>query len=48
LTQIVVIGTCVSIQYGYQWRFGSVATLIGGSSALPTTIGAAAVAMNEN
>jgi len=48
LTQIVVIGTCVSIQYGYQWRFGSVATLIGGSSALPTTISAAAVAMNEN
>ena len=47
-TQTVVIGTCVSIQYGYQWRFGRIATLLGGTTGLPTSIGAAAVAMNEN
>jgi hypothetical protein len=47
-TQTTVIGTCVSIQYGYQWRFGSVASLIGGTTVLPPTITAAAVAMNEN
>jgi Flp pilus assembly protein TadG len=47
-TQTTVIGTCVSIQYGYQWRFSSVATLIGGATVLPTSISAAAVAMNEN
>jgi len=47
-TQTVIIGTCVSVQYGYQWRFGSVATLIGGTTALPMSISATAVAMNEN
>ena len=43
-----VIATCVSIQYPYQWRFGRVNALLGGSTALPTRISAAAVAMNEN
>jgi len=46
--QTVIIGTCVSIQYVYQWRFGGVANILGASTVLPTTITAAAVAMNEN
>jgi Flp pilus assembly protein TadG len=46
--QTAVIGTCVSIQYAYQWRFGKVASLIGSSPALPSTLSAVAVAMNEN
>jgi Flp pilus assembly protein TadG len=46
VTQIV--GTCVSIQYSYQWRFGKVVSLLGGSAILPTAITAEAVAMNEN
>jgi hypothetical protein len=46
--QPAIIATCISVQYGYQWRFGSVATLLGGTTLLPTTITAAAVAMNEN
>jgi hypothetical protein len=43
-----VISTCVSIQYGYAWRFGRVASLLGATSTLPNTITATAVAMNEN
>lgn len=43
-----VIGTCVSIQYGYAWRFGRVASLLGASSTLPNAITVTAVAMNEN
>lgn len=43
-----VIGTCVSIQYGYAWRFGRVASLLGASSTLPNSIAVTAVAMNEN
>jgi hypothetical protein len=46
--QTAIIGTCISIQYGYQWRFGRIASVLGASTALPTTISAAAVAMNEN
>ncbi|MGA2744703.1 MAG: TadE/TadG family type IV pilus assembly protein [Candidatus Sulfotelmatobacter sp.] len=46
--QTAIIGTCISVQYGYQWRFGRIASLLGGATALPTTISAAAVAMNEN
>ena len=42
------IGTCVSIQYAYQWRFGRAASLLGGTAVLPSTITATAVAMNEN
>lgn len=47
-SQTAVIGTCVSIQYAYQWRFGNVSTLLGGSPVLPAAISATAVAMNEN
>ena len=43
-----VIGTCVSIQYGYAWRFGRVASLLGDTSTLPNAIAVTAVAMNEN
>jgi Flp pilus assembly protein TadG len=46
--QTAVIGTCVSIQYAYPWRFGKVASLLGSAASLPTQITAAAVAMNEN
>jgi Flp pilus assembly protein TadG len=47
-TQTLIIGTCVSIQYVYQWRFGGVANILGANTVLPTTITAAAIAMNEN
>jgi len=46
--QTAVIGTCVSIQYPYRWRFGRVASLLGSAVALPTEISATSVAMNEN
>ena len=46
--QTAIVGTCISIQYAYQWRFGFVASLVGASSTLPTSINATAVAMNEN
>ena len=46
--QTAIIGTCVSIQYPYPWRFGRVASLLGSAVALPTEISATAVAMNEN
>lgn len=46
VTQIV--GTCVSIQYSYQWRFGKVVSLLGSSAMLPAAITGEAVAMNEN
>jgi Flp pilus assembly protein TadG len=46
--QIAIVGTCVSIQYAYPWRFGRVASLLGANATLPSTISAAAVAMNEN
>jgi len=45
---VQVVGTCVSIQYSYQWRFGKVVSLLGSSAILPTNITAGAVAMNEN
>jgi len=47
-SQTAVIGTCVSIQYAYQWRFGNVASLLGSSPVLPRALSATAVAMNEN
>jgi Flp pilus assembly pilin Flp len=46
--QTAVVGTCVSIQYAYQWRFGNVASLLGSSPVLPSALSATAVAMNEN
>jgi Flp pilus assembly protein TadG len=47
-TQTAIIGTCVSIQYAYQWRFGRIASVLGSTMSLPTSITVAAVAMNEN
>jgi len=47
-SQTAVIATCVSIQYAYQWRFGRVASFLGGTTGLPTVVTATAVAMNEN
>jgi Flp pilus assembly protein TadG len=46
-SQTAIIGTCVSITYGYQWSFGRAASLWGLSPVLPATITASAVAMNE-
>lgn len=46
--QTAVVGTCVSIQYPYPWRFGRVASVLGSAIALPTQISATAVALNEN
>jgi hypothetical protein len=46
--QTAVVGTCVSIQYPYPWRFGHVASLLGSAVALPTQISATAVALDEN
>jgi len=45
---LTVIATCVSIQYAYPWRFGSVANLLGTTDILPSQITATAVALNEN
>jgi len=47
-TKTAVIATCVSIQYAYPWRFGRVASLLGRTATLPSSISATAVAMNEN
>jgi hypothetical protein len=46
--QTAIIGTCVSIQYGYPWRFGRAASLLGTTATLPMQISAVAVALNEN
>jgi Flp pilus assembly protein TadG len=46
--QTAIIGTCVSIQYNYPWRFKKVASLLGPTVTLPPTVYAVAVAMNEN
>jgi Flp pilus assembly protein TadG len=46
--ETTVIGTCVSITYGYQWRFDRVITLLGLKVSVPSSITATAVAMNEN
>ncbi len=43
-----VVGTCVSLQYGYQWRFDRVVTLLGFSNSLPSNLTSTAVGMNEN
>jgi Flp pilus assembly protein TadG len=47
-TSTAVLSTCVSIQYGYKWQFGRVASLLGSTAILPNTLTATAVAMNEN
>jgi Flp pilus assembly protein TadG len=46
--QLALINTCVSIQYPYTWKFGNVASLLGGNTILPMQITAVAVSMNEN
>ena len=46
--QTTFVGTCVSIQYFYPWRFGRAASLLGASTVLPAQIAGVAVAMNEN
>lgn len=43
-----VVGTCVSLQYTYSWRFGRVSSLFGASNTLPSQISAIGVALNEN
>lgn len=47
-TSEALIGTCVSIQYAYPWKFGRAASLLGSSTTLPTRITAIGVALNEN
>ena len=47
-TSTAVLSTCVSIEYGYKWQFGRVASLLGSAAILPNTLTATAVAMNEN
>lgn len=47
-SQATVIATCVSVQYAYQWKFGKVASLLGSTTGLPSSITAISVAVNEN
>ena len=47
-SQTAIIGTCVSISYAYQWRFGKIASVLGSTMSLPMAITVASVAMNEN
>jgi Flp pilus assembly protein TadG len=42
------VGTCVTIVYPYNWRFGGVSGLFGGRLSLPISITTTAVAFNEN
>ena len=43
-----MVGTCITVQYSYPWRFGQAASLIGGNGrGLPTMISAQAIAANE-
>lgn len=46
--QLALIGTCVSIQYAFPWKFGRVANLLGRATVLPQQISGIAVALNEN
>jgi Flp pilus assembly protein TadG len=43
-----LLGTCVSVQYAYAWKFARVASLFGRNDSLPAEISAVAVAFNEN
>lgn len=43
-----IVGTCVTIQYPYQWEYGKVSSLLGSTLTLPTTVNATAAAFNEN
>ena len=42
-----MVGTCISIQYTYPWRFGQAASLLGRNTMLPPIISAQAVNENE-
>lgn len=46
--QTTLVGTCVSIQYFYPWRFARAASLLGASAVLPPQVAGVAVALNEN
>ena len=46
--QTAVVGTCVSIQYRYHWRFGGLSRMFGANTTLPPQISAISVVMNEN
>lgn len=46
--QMAIIGTCVTIQYPYAWKFNSVSSFFGGSFLGPSTITTTAVVFNEN
>jgi Flp pilus assembly protein TadG len=43
-----IVGTCVSLQYAYSWRFGRVSSLFGSTTTLPPQISGIGVALNEN
>ena len=47
-SQTAIIGTCVSIQYDYAWKFGRVSKFFGPNTSLPAQLVGVAVAMNEN
>ena len=44
----LVVATCVGIQYAYPWTFSRVTSVFFGTTTLPSTLTATAVAMNEN
>lgn len=46
--QTQIVGTCITIQYSYPWRFGQAASLLGRNTPLPSMITAQAVVPNEN
>lgn len=46
--QLAIIGTCVSIQYSYPWKFGRAASLLGRAITLPSQISAVGIAFNNN
>lgn len=46
--QLAVVGTCVSIQYAYPWRFRQAAALLGRNIILPPKISALGIAVNNN
>lgn len=47
-TAVLLVETCVTIQYPYAWQYGRVASLIGGPFSGPGSIMTTAVAYNEN
>jgi len=46
--QTAVVGTCVSIQYAYQWQFNAASGLFGQNFLAPSTITTTAVTFNQN